>query len=106
MSITRAGGPDLDLVDQSTLEHRIAELTLLMRTHAGGVELVDVSEEGHVTVAFTGMCQGCRFRPMTLYATLVPALMTVPGVTAVNVRGMRMSDEAVARMREAFGAKI
>lgn len=91
-------------VDQAALNARVAQVSAVMRSHAGGVELVGVSPDGEVELRFTGMCQGCPFRPLTMHATIVPGLSSVPGVTAVRAPGARISEHAVQRLRRAVGA--
>lgn len=86
-------------VDPERLEATVAALSRLIRAHAGGLELVDVDDvAGIVTVRYTGMCRGCELRPVTTEGSVRPALLEVPGVTAVRVAGMRISAEAEARM--------
>jgi Fe-S cluster biogenesis protein NfuA len=89
-------------LDPDALRQRIRDIVDVMQSHAGAIELIDVSESGDVTIKFTGMCQGCRFRPMTLYGLIVPALREIPGIGRIDVRGLRLSDEAVQRMTTAF----
>lgn len=86
------------------VERRLAELEALLRTHAGGLELVGVSAAGEVSLRFTGMCCGCPFRPLTTVATIRPALLAVPGVTSVSIPGTRISEEAEERLAAALGA--
>jgi Fe-S cluster biogenesis protein NfuA len=75
-----------------------------MSVHAGGVALESIDDDGTISVRFTGMCAGCQYRPVTMIATIEPALMAVPGVTAVDVRGARVSKEAAVRLRNALQA--
>ncbi len=84
------------------VEQRIAQLGPVLDAHAGGVELLDVSPAGEVTLRFTGMCTGCRFRPLTMAGTLRPALLAVPGVTRVAAEGARISAEAEERLAYYF----
>ncbi len=42
------------------------EVAPMLATHGGGVELVDVTEEGVVRVKLTGGCYGCPSAQMTL----------------------------------------
>jgi Fe-S cluster biogenesis protein NfuA len=84
-------------VDLALLDMRLTQLRRLMNTHAGTVALRSVSNEGVVTLQFGGMCQGCAFRPVTLFGLLSPAIQSIPGVTGVRVEGVRVSDEAAAR---------
>ena len=51
---------------------------------------------------FTGMCTGCHLRPLTTASTIRPALLSLDGVTAVEIEGSRISAEAEARLAAAF----
>jgi hypothetical protein len=56
-----------------------------------------------VSLRFTGKCSGCELKPLTLAASVRPALLTVAGVTAVTAAGARVSEEALQRMEAAWG---
>jgi Fe-S cluster biogenesis protein NfuA len=86
----------------ASVEERVQELSALMRTHAGGLELESVSDDGAVRVRFTGMCCGCAFRPLTMAGTIRPALAAVAGVTRVEAAGTRISAEAEERIATAL----
>lgn len=92
-----------DRVDRTTLEQRIRQVNAVMRSHAGAIELVGADPHGVVEVRFTGMCQGCPFRPLTMHGTIIPALLDVPGVTEVWAAGARISEFAQDRLRAALG---
>ena len=87
------------LIVPADLARRIASLNVLLRSHAGEIELVDASADGHVTVRYTGMCAGCDYRPLTMAGTVEPALLDLPGVRRVTATGSRVSEEALARIR-------
>jgi Fe-S cluster biogenesis protein NfuA len=87
-------------VDLPALEERIRELSTYINMHAGGLTLSHVSDDGAVEIAFTGMCTGCPYRPVTMVATVRPALMDVPGVTSVTALGSRVSAQAERRLAE------
>ena len=89
-------------VSRQTLEARIVDINALMRAHAGAVELVNVSDDGAVTVRFVGKCTGCELRPVTMISTVRPGLLAVEGVSRVIVQGVRISEEAEARMAESL----
>jgi Fe-S cluster biogenesis protein NfuA len=86
---------------------RIAEhvemLSDFLGQHAGGLTLESISEAGHVTVRYTGMCTGCLYRPVTMGATIRPFLMEVEGVTSVEAVGSRMNDRANEMLQEDLG---
>jgi Fe-S cluster biogenesis protein NfuA len=88
---------------REALNARIAEINALMRAHAGGVELVDVSVDGAVSVRFAGKCTGCELRPLTLAGTVRPALLALDGVNRVMAVGVRISEEAEQRLAESLG---
>jgi Fe-S cluster biogenesis protein NfuA len=90
-------------ISRAALEERISDVNALMSAHAGAVELLDVGADGTVTVMFTGKCRGCEVKPLTMAATVRPALLAVEGVTEVLAAGTRVSEEAARRMAEAFG---
>jgi Fe-S cluster biogenesis protein NfuA len=91
-------------ISREALKGRIADVNALMSAHAGAVELLDVGADGSVTVMFTGKCRGCEVKPVTMAATVRPALLAVEGVTEVLAAGTRVSEEAARRMAEAFGS--
>ena len=90
-------------IDRAALAARVDQVATVMGAHAGAIELLEVSDAGAVRVRFTGMCTGCMFRPLTMKGTVEPALLEVPGVTAVEAAGTRISAEAAARMRHYLG---
>ena len=75
-----------------------------VRAHAGDVEVVSVSEEGDVLLAFKGTCTSCPAQAMTLGAAVMPALERLPGVRAITAKGMTVSPAAMKRFRTMFGA--
>jgi Fe-S cluster biogenesis protein NfuA len=85
------------------LNERVAELNALMKTHAGAIEVVDVTSDGVLTVRFVAMCQGCPFRAVTLYGLIKPGLEELPGVSEVRALGVRVSEEAAERAVLAIG---
>lgn len=91
-------------VCSAALDARVAAINVLMRAHAGAIELLEVTEEGEVTVRFVGKCTGCELRPVTMISTVQPGLLAVPGVRRVAVLGVRMSEEAEERMARSLGA--
>lgn len=89
-------------IDPGALASRIASINVLLRSHAGEIELVDVSNDGVVTVRYTGMCAGCDYRPLTMAGTVEPALRDIAGVTQVIAIGSRVSEHALERIRESL----
>ena len=91
------------LPPKEAIEHRVDEISRLMGVHAGGIELLDVSDEGVVRVRFTGMCTGCPNRPLTSAWAVKPGLLDLDGITAVEIEGSRISAEAEARLMHYMG---
>jgi Fe-S cluster biogenesis protein NfuA len=91
------------VTDRAEIEGRVRDLSHLMTMHAGGVELEDVDADGNVRVRFTGMCTGCLYRPVTMAATIRPALMELDGVASVQAAGSRVSEKAERRLAEDLG---
>ena len=89
-------------MDRELLARRIESLNTLIRSHAGGLELVDVRVDGTVVVRYTGMCTACEYRPMTTAGTVGPALLAIPGIERVEVRGGRVSEEAESRIKQSL----
>ncbi len=48
------------------VEESLATIRPALQADGGGVELVDVSDEGVVSVRLTGACGGCPMSTMTL----------------------------------------
>ena len=80
---------------------RLNELRPALEAHAGGIELLDL-DAGIVRLRYTGMCTGCPLRPLTTASTVRPALLSLPGVTDVQIEGSRISAEAEARLAAAL----
>ncbi|HWK43697.1 MAG TPA: NifU family protein [Stellaceae bacterium] len=94
----------MTMLDRRRLASEIDRVSRVIRSHGGGIELVEATEGGIVTVRYTGMCAGCELRPVTTLQVVEPTLKTVPGVTAVKTLGMRISAEAEARIRQESAA--
>lgn len=100
MSSLEVGEPT---IDRRALDERVDKINRLMRTHAGAIEVVDVSPGGGVTVRFRAMCQGCPYRPLTMLGIVVPALEGVTGVASVRALGVGISEESARRARAMIG---
>jgi Fe-S cluster biogenesis protein NfuA len=85
------------------VQARVAALDRMLHSHAGGLELQSVGADGVVQVRFTGMCVGCELKPVTAACVVQPALAALEGVTAVQISGGRVSDEAQAALRASAG---
>ncbi len=91
-------------VDVAALDQRVEHINRMMNTHAGAIEVVDVTEDGVLNLRFVGMCQGCPFRPVTFFGVVSQMLAGVPGVTDVRAEGVRVSQEAASRASELIGS--
>jgi Fe-S cluster biogenesis protein NfuA len=61
------------------------EVKPMLSTHGGGVELVEVTEDGTVKVKLTGGCCGCPSAQMTLTQVIEGAIKAkVPQVKKVE----------------------
>jgi Fe-S cluster biogenesis protein NfuA len=85
------------------VEDEVDVLNGVLQSHAGGMELVDLSDDGVVQIRFTGMCLACPLQPLTVASTVRPALLSVPGVKRAEVFGARLSQEAEERIAAALG---
>ena len=61
--------------EHAAMRTQVEQVLELMRpsiqSDGGDVELVDVSEDGHISVRFHGACVGCPSSGMTLKACLL-----------------------------------
>jgi Fe-S cluster biogenesis protein NfuA len=87
---------------KTTIRERVTEVSNLLKSHAGGLELVDVSDSGVVSLRFTGMCTGCPLKPLTMAGTVRPAFLAIAGVVGVEAEGSRTSVEAEERLARYF----
>jgi Fe-S cluster biogenesis protein NfuA len=66
------------------VEETLSALRPQLAAHGGDVELVDVTDEGQVSVRLVGACNGCPGATMTLRLGVERILkQRVPGVTEV-----------------------
>lgn len=72
----------------------------LLKIHGGGVRVLDVTPEGEVRLEFLGACRGCALKSVTYVLGLRQKLLPVPGVSAVTVEGVRLSDHAIRRAED------
>jgi Fe-S cluster biogenesis protein NfuA len=75
--------------EHKTLRDKVEQTLALVRPQleadGGGVDLVDVDEEGVVSVRLTGACAGCPMSTMTLKMGIERILMKqVPDVKRVQ----------------------
>ena len=67
------------------VEKALEEVRIWLKADGGDAELVDVSEDGVVTLRLKGACHGCPMAEMTLQRGIRQMLMDkVPGVKEVK----------------------
>lgn len=92
------------MIEPAALADAVVWVNGRMRSHGGGIELVEATDDGAVEVRFIGMCCGCPWKPLTWFGTVEAALRAVPGVVSVAAAGTRISDEAQSRLRATLTA--
>lgn len=70
-----------------------------LRGHGGDLEIVDVNEDGEVTVEFKGACRGCPAVGFTYGAVVETELMAIEGVESVRAEQVRMAPAVRRRIR-------
>ena len=69
---------------EEAVKSALNEIRPMLQADGGDVELVEVSEDGKVSVRLTGACGGCPMATMTLRMGVENHLKKkVPGVTEV-----------------------
>ena len=74
----------------------------LVKLHGGGVALVNLTGNGVVELEFEGACRGCSLKSMTYALGIRQKLLPVPGVTAVKMDGVRLSQAALDRVEKYY----
>jgi len=76
---------------QADVEKAIDEIRLMLQSHGGDIELVDIDEENVVKVRLSGACAGCPMAQQTLkmgverqLKQMVPAVAAVEAVEPVD----------------------
>lgn len=90
-------------LDRGALEEALAGIRGRLRAHAGNVEVVSVSADGDVTLAFTGTCIACPAQALTFGSAVLPVVETVEGIGTIRVEGMNVSPAAMRRIRAMAG---
>ena len=93
--------PTIDLKDRvlDVLDLQIRPLLLI---HGGGIDLVSIDESGRVELEFQGACRGCALQSVTYAIGVRQRLMEIPGVTEIDVKGVRLSKMALKRTAEIY----
>ncbi len=84
------------------LSGSLEQVQRLLASHAGGIELVELRSDGTARLRYTGMCTGCMYRPLTTCATVRPLVLAADEVSALEIEGSRISEEAEVRLAEAL----
>lgn len=90
-------------VDRNELETQVVRASHLLAAHGGSIAVEALDDGGVVRVRFEGLCASCALRPITLEALVRPLLLAVEGVRSVEMVGLRISDEAAARLAASLG---
>lgn len=84
------------------LQRRLEALGQVLRSHAGGVEIVSHDEDGGLVLRLTGACTGCMVKAVTAETLVIPTLEDLPEVSRVEIVGARVHQavkERLLRMR-------
>ncbi|QIB33109.1 NifU family protein [Ancylobacter pratisalsi] len=101
--IAASGTDDAPAPDARQVLEALDEVRRRIRAHAGDIEVVSISADREVTLAFTGTCVACPAQAMTVGAAVLPAVEKLAGVRTVSVQGMTVSPASVRRIRAMFG---
>jgi Fe-S cluster biogenesis protein NfuA len=79
-------------IEKETLLQRVEDALSTVRPHlrvdGGDVEVVELTDDMHVKIRWTGMCESCSMSAMTLRAGIAEAIKgkipEIMGVEAVN----------------------
>lgn len=74
-----------------------------VRAHLGGIEVDHVDGEGVAHVVFSGACEQCSYRRMTLLGAVLPRLAAIEGVTGVAATGVPISPAEQRRVLAYLG---
>jgi Fe-S cluster biogenesis protein NfuA len=79
-----------------------ADIRPVLKIHGGGVNILDVDEEGRVHLEFEGACRGCALQSVTYAVGIRQRLLEVPGVSDVTMRGIKVSPIALKRIANLY----
>lgn len=102
-NIVPSGEADTPAPDARQVLEALDDVRRRIRAHAGDIEVVSISEDREVILAFTGTCVACPAQAMTVGAAVLPAVEKLAGVRTVSVQGMTVSTASVQRIRSMFG---
>jgi Fe-S cluster biogenesis protein NfuA len=89
------------------LENRVSQvldvqIKPLLLIHGGGIDLLRVNANGHVELEFQGACRGCALQTVTYAVGVRQRMLEIPGVSEVEVKGVRISKMALKRTAEMY----
>ncbi|QUR66406.1 NifU family protein [Mycobacterium spongiae] len=89
--------------DAETIEGVVAaQIRPLLHVHGGDIDVLSVSDAGHVELQFQGACKTCVLKSVTYAIAVRERLLQYPGVTSVEVHGVNLSEAALARASMAY----
>jgi Fe-S cluster biogenesis protein NfuA len=74
-----------------------SEIRPLLKIHGGGVDLLELTEDGVVRLEFQGACRGCALQSVTYAIGIRQRLLEVSGIEEVVMKGVRLSNAALDR---------
>ena len=88
---------------QAEIETLIArQIRPLLKIHGGEIRLVEITDTGHVRLAFEGACRGCMLKSVTYALGVRQKLLQHPAVKEVHMEGVRLSDAALRRIEQSY----
>lgn len=75
----------------------------LLDSHAGAVEVTDVTDDGQVHLTFVGACSHCPSQGVTYASRVLPAVEAIEGVRDVKCSTVNVSRQALHRINRLFG---
>lgn len=97
----RAAPPSFEEVESALAK----DVRMFINSHAGDVKVVDISDDGDVTVEFSGACGKCPALSATFAIRVMPAVQSVPGVRGVSADNIHISEAALERVARLFGTR-
>ncbi len=79
----------------------IRDVRARLRGHAGDLNIIDVDENGEVTIEFIGACSACPALGFTYLAIVEPSLTAIEGITSIKAEQVHISP-AVRKRITAF----
>jgi Fe-S cluster biogenesis protein NfuA len=79
------------------------DVRMFINSHAGDIRVVDITDDGDVTVEFSGACGRCPALSATFAIRVMPAVQAVPGVRGVSADNIHISEAALERVARLFG---